>query len=117
MYHTYLDKFVIYRMFICTCNLHDVVYVLIMIFIIFLHVTCMYVRFHLHTCMSVCVYMCVRIYMYVCLCVCVCVFKCVYIYMYMCACVCINKYICMYIYITRQAAMSKRAPNGAPTTG
>jgi len=70
---------------------------------------------HIYIC--VCIYVCAYIYEYVFVCVCVCVFMCVYIYMYMCACVCINKYVCIYVYITRQAAMSKRAPSGAPTTG
>ncbi len=52
---------------------------------------------HMSTCMYVCIYACMYVYMYVCM------YVCMYVYMYVCMYVCmyVYMYVCMYVRVSR----------------
>ena len=51
------------------------------------------------SCWSVCVYMCICVFMHVYVCACICVYMYVYISVHVYVCVCIRVYVCISVYV------------------
>src|SRR5688572_20576282 len=61
----------------------------------YIHTLCVCVCVYVYVCMCVCVYVCMCVCVYVCMCVCVYVCMCVCVYVCVCVCVCACVCVCV----------------------